>query len=289
MASFCAVFILLISTISSSVLANSQYGRHPTKPGKSCRDIYQMNPASHDVSGYYIIVTDRPHFVYCNMSLECGGEKGWMRIADVNPAKNDCPSAWKKITSPVAACRPPSDNAGCFPTFFSTHKAPYSRVCGMVIGIQKATTDAFVSGRGTTSIDRPYLDGVSITFGYPRKHIWSYASSITEDDFVHEGWDISACPCSKHENAAHPLPFVRDHYYCESGTTRAGSDIYINDPLWDGKGCSVENLCCTDPDMPWFFRQLPLTHDENIEARICYNQPYNDESVFVKEARFYVQ
>ena len=60
----------------------NQYGFSTTQPGKSCRDIYQLNPASRNNSGYYIVKSD-VHFVYCDMTLECGGEKGWMRIADV--------------------------------------------------------------------------------------------------------------------------------------------------------------------------------------------------------------
>ena len=49
------------------------------------------------------------------MELKCGVEKGWMRIIDINVIKRDsCPHGWNKITSPVAACRAPSDNAGCY-------------------------------------------------------------------------------------------------------------------------------------------------------------------------------
>ena len=80
------------------------------------------------------------------MSLECGGEKGWMRIANINAASGDrCPNGWRKITSPTKACRAPSDNAGCYSTHFTTYNIPYSRVCGMVVGYQKGTTDGFAS------------------------------------------------------------------------------------------------------------------------------------------------
>ena len=220
------------------------------------------------------------------MTLECGGEKGWMRIADVNPAKGECPNGWRKITTPVAACRAPNDNAGCFSTYFPTHNIPYSRVCGMVIGIQKGSPDGFVPGPLHPSIDLPYLDGVSITYGNPRKHVWSYGAGVSE----HYSPVTYTCPCSQHRGQL-PLPFVREHYYCEAGT--AGGlqfgHYFTDDPLWDGKGCGSKNTCCVDPDLPWFFRQLPLTHGDDIEARICYDQQYSDESVLVKEARFYVQ
>ena len=92
MADFYVIFIGIIATLSSLVLADKGYGLLPTKPGKSCRDIYQVNPTSQGNSGYYVIMTDKPTFVYCDMTLECGGEKGgWMRIADVKPAVGNCP------------------------------------------------------------------------------------------------------------------------------------------------------------------------------------------------------
>ena len=210
-----------------------------------------------------------------------------MKIGDVNPAKGDCPNGWKKITSPVAACRPPSDNPGCFSAQFPTNDIPYSRVCGMVIGIQKGTPDAF--GHVRVSINQPYLDGISITYGTPRKHVWSYAAGLSENH-VHGGHQPLTCPCSKHRGAL-PLAFVNDHYYCESGTTGGLSHAtyFTGDPLWDGKGCIDQDNCCTQPNLPWFFRQLPLTNTDDIEARICYDQSFSDESVFVEEVQFYVQ
>jgi len=283
--------LAVIATISQLVMADidySQYGLVPTLPGKSCRDIYERNPSCHGKNGYYVVLTDRPSFVYCDMTLECGGEKGWMRIADVNPAKGGCPNGWRKITAPVATCRPPNDFAGCFSTHFSTHNIPYSRVCGMVVGVQKGTPDGFVSSYSLSSIDQPYLDGISITYGTPRKHIWSYAAGVSEN--IASIYHHASCPCSRHRGRP-PLPFVGDHYYCESGTTGGlvFGAYFTSDPLWDGKGCGNQNTCCTQPNLPWFFRQLPLTNTDDIEARICYDQPFSDESVLVKETQLYVQ
>ena len=75
-------FVIAIAVICQPVLSAvdySQYGLVPTRPGKSCRDIYKLNPASRGQSGYYYLLTDRLLHVYCDMVLECGGEKGWMR------------------------------------------------------------------------------------------------------------------------------------------------------------------------------------------------------------------
>jgi len=47
---------------------------------------------SHGMSGYYYVQTTRLIKVYCDMVLNCGGEKGWMKIGDVNPAVGNCPN-----------------------------------------------------------------------------------------------------------------------------------------------------------------------------------------------------
>ena len=289
-------FTVIVSAIAIAVICQpvlsavdySQYGLVPTRPGKSCRDIYKLNPTSRGQSGYYYLLTDRPLHVYCDMVLECGGEKGWMRIADVNPAVGNCPHGWQKITTPVAACRPPYDNAGCCPVHFTTHNIPYNRVCGMVTGIQQGTPDGFNGGPTQVSIDKPYLDGVSITYGTPRKHIWSYAAGLSEDNI--DPYAPASCPCSKYRGTL-PLPFIHDHYYCESGTTGGiqFNTYFTGDPLWDGKGCGNQDNCCARPNLPWFFRQLPVSTSDNIEVRICYDQSFADESVLVKETQLYIQ
>jgi len=122
----------------------NQYGFIPVLTRESCRDIYQHNPTSHGKSGYYVIkIGNQPDFVYYAMELECGGEKSLMRVTSVDMSKGDeCPNGWK-ITSPVAACRAPSDNAGCYSAQFSINQIPYNRVCGMMIGYQKGRLDAF--------------------------------------------------------------------------------------------------------------------------------------------------
>ena len=223
------------------------------------------------------------------MSLECGGEKGWMRIANINAAGGDsCPSGWRKITSPTKACRAPHDRGGCYSAHFTTYNIPYSRVCGMVVGYQKGATDAFGNFVHKASINDPYLDGISITYGSTRKHIWSYAAGYNEN--LSRDQKVT-CPCSRY-GGARPPSFVRDHYYCESGviTGEVSQGTYFTgDPLWDGKGCSISNNCCSQPNLPWFYRQIPLTSNEDLEGRICHNEVFSDESVLVKEIQLYVQ
>ena len=191
--------------IVGEVAVGCEYGLSLSCPGESCADIYCKNPKSHGVSRKYIIGNGNDcRLLYCDMNLECGGEKGWMKVADIN-SESSCPNGWKNITSPVTACRAPSDNAGCYSAHFSTYNIPYSRVCGMVVGYQKGTPDAFLTFSGKTSINDPYLDGVSITYGSSRKHLWSYAAGISES-YSHD--QSATCPCSRHGGTPAPSLYV---------------------------------------------------------------------------------
>ena len=280
---------LVVFLFSASVMASntctSHYGFDVNTPGASCADIYDNNPASHGKSGYYVVKTDHVLLVYCDMELECSGHKGgWMKIADYDmKIGDDCPKGWTKTTANgINLCRPPSDNVGCYPTVFSVHNISYSKICGKVEGYQKGATD----GLRESSIDSIYVDGISITLGNPRKHVWTYAVGLSDDLKDNYG---DSCPCAKHPGRDPPA-FVGNHYYCESGNI-GQFDIttyYTSDPLWDGSGCLAGNNCCTNTDQPWFFRQMVMNRRDDIEARMCSDQGFPDEGCVVQQIQLYV-
>ena len=268
----------------------STVGILQSTPGHSCSGVYQFNKASRGASGnYWINTTTGVHQVYCDMELECGGHKGgWMRIADLDTSRgDDCPSEWTKITTPVVACiaTDNTSSSGCYSTYFSTLSIPYRKVCGMTVGYQKDYTDGFAGVHfSSRTINGPYVDSVSITYGTPRRHLWTYAVGFSDKS----NQPNFNCPCAKFPG---PLPpsFVHDYYYCESGTEVNGRGNYIDDPVWDGEGCSDENACCADPNLPWFYRQIPLTASEDIETRICRDSPSIDEDILIRELQLYIQ
>ena len=288
------VFVAIIGWACHQVAAQekscsnfcSSLGILQTNPGKSCDDIYQINKASRGASGnYWINTTTGIEEVYCDMEIVCGSHKGgWMRIANLDTRRgDDCPSGWTKITTPVVACRAPSTFSGCYSTIFSTLSIPYNKICGMAVGYQQGSTDGF-SNSG--SINGPYLDGVSITYGNPRKHIWSYGIGITDSG----NFENANCPCSPVSGEL-PPSFVHDHYYCESGTTDdvRKSGVLTSDPVWDGEGCSSGNNCCSEPSLPWFYRQIPMPTTEDIETRICRTEQSTNEDILVRDLQLYVQ
>ena len=98
-----------------------------------------------------------------------------------------------------------------------------------------------------------YVDGVSITLDDPRKHVWTYAVGLSDDEI----YEYGNCPCARHSALEAPV-LVGDNYYCESGNigTFNISTLYTEDPLWDGKQCLPGNSCCDRTGQPWFFHQL---------------------------------
>ena len=272
-------------------------------PGKSCNDIYQINMNGRMKSGYYWInTTTGVHQVYCDMELECGGHKGgWMRIANLNASRGDnCPTGWTKMTTNDAGqpsrvvCRSTKANAGCYSTSFTVNGTSYHKICGKARGYQKSSVDAFGGGhhflRAKKDINGPYVDGLSITLGSPRKHVWTYAAGYSEHGTITEYTHY--CPCAATPGAA-PHPFIHDHYYCESGfagSSNVAGVFYTSDPLWDGNGCAVaNNNCCTDVGMPWFNRQFAAPQQDDIEARICTDQSYGDEAVAIDQLQLFIQ
>ena len=227
------------------------------------------------------------HLFNSKLVPECG-EGIWYRVAYLNmtDSSQQCPSAWREYTSSgIRVCKRPF--GGCPGTIFLVNHT-YSKVCGRVIGYQYGSPDAFATAatRGST-INQAYLDGISITHGNPRTHIWSYAVGATENGSC---TNIN-CPCSNSDQ--HPPSFVGNNYYCESahqGDCWINDMFFTSDPLWDGQQCNNEGTCCTGNNTPpWFIVDLTNTSSDDLEVRICHDQPTGDEGSFVQLLELYIQ
>ena len=220
------------------------------------------------------------------VQLYCGAGL-WYRVAFLNMSdpSQQCPSAWRLVTTNgVRACgRPASSGSSCNGTFYSA-TSEYQRVCGRVIGYQDNTPDAFSKLGESVTINESYLDGVSITYGQPRNHIWSYVAGATERGILNRQPN---CPCSTASGSG-PQSFVGNNYYCESGNpTDTFDSFYSADKLWDGKHC--EGTCCTDSKSPpWFSVRLPNPTTESIEVRICGDEGTVNENTPIELLEIYV-
>ena len=253
----------------------------------SCAALSPSSP-----SGYYWVVTSNGSVVrvYCDMTLSCGGVTGgWMRVAELNmtDTSQQCPSNLvERSDNNIRRCE--TMNAGCSPTTYSTQNINYNKVCGRITGYQVGTTDAFkeyYNNQGTTTIDSTYVDGVSLTHGNPRQHIWTFAAALDRNDNVMGVPSSHDCPCRFDVNPFDPPPFVGEDYFCD-----AGNEEFMNgetglqaDPLWDGTNC----LCCDNP--PWFYKQLPQPTTDDIEMRVCRNEGGTNENIGIQEIEIYIQ
>ena len=222
----------------------------------------------------------------------CGGSTGWRRVAYLNMSDptQQCPSVWQKITTPHRVCGRRSNTTGsCEGLNYTTGSEQYNQVCGRIIGYQISTPDGFIGS--SQSIDATYLDGVSVTYSSPRQHIWSFAGGLDEDTS-----DLSSfsCPCVTGSTNENLIPsFVGQNYFCESGITQWDGRLGVfwpnADPLWDGQGCGPTSSCCTFNSPPWFNVTLSSPTTDDIEVRICGNQPIGDEDTPIQLIELYVK
>ena len=251
----------------------------------SCKDIKAVLPNS--PTGYYH-VNSGP--IYCNMDTLCNVTGGWTRLAylDMTDATQNCPSSLRYYnTGGVRACgRATSTTSSCTSVNFPTNGITYSRICGRVIGYQYASADAFNGGPNHNNLNSYYVDGVSITRGSPRQHVWTFAAGVYENR-VHN----SNCPCSTGTTST-PPSFVGSNYFCESGNpnNQWAHTLYSIDKLWDGQSCSaLEASCCMAPGLPWFSADYgSSSFTDSIELRICGDSSTVDEDTPLSMYEIYV-
>ena len=200
----------------------------------------------------------------------CGGTGGWRRVVylDMTDPNTNCPSGWQLTgDSKTTYCgRVSTSRLTCDSVIFPVSGGAYTSVCGTIRAYQNGSTDAFEAFHTgqVTSIDGAYVSGVSLTYGSPRQHIWTFAAGATESESTHN----NACPCDATIDITIPS-FVGGDYFCESGSPGRFSNYRAYDPLWDGKNCTSNSTCCSFNNPQYFTKQLFNRTSDDIEARIC--------------------
>ena len=289
--------------------SSSSFSPLPT----SCQGIKNKQPNS--PSGVYLLATanDGTKYVYCNMEELCGSGGGWTRLAylDMTDSTENCPSGFRLYQSGgVRACgRPTSSVGSCKSVQFPSNGISYSQVCGRVVGYQYASTDAVYPGLydhevygsiingNHLNLNSYYVDGVSITRGSPRQHVWTLMAGLSQaGNHSWTGHNDARynCPCSPGSPQNSTLQsFIGTDYYCESGnpaTDGAGSGTFLtSDPLWDGKGCISQGNCCDRPGLPWFNKVLSSVTADYLELRVCADESSDNEDSPVGFYEIYVK
>ena len=202
--------------------------------------------------------------------------------------QTSCPGDWELITTPKRSCgRPANATHTCYSALFRSFT--YSQVCGRIIGYQVGQPEAFVyENKGfPQTIDGPYVDEVSLTYGNPRQHIWTFAVPIQEINSL----PTNLCPCN--DNSLVRVPsYVGNDYFCETGVPTGQTwsyTFYADDPLWDGEGCGPTSACCTFNNPPWFCKQLPQPTNDDLEIRLCGIMSVNEENTPVELVEIYTK
>ena len=247
-------------------------------PVTSCAALPPYSP-----SGYYLISAsnDSAVSVYCDMTLSCGGViGGWMRVAelDMTNTSHQCPSGlMERNDSPnIRTCVRNETSGGCSSVELSTANIQYSTVCGRITAYQFGQVDDFES----TDINSVYVDGVSLTHGIPRQHIWTFAAAGRGDRI---------CPCRNNS----PRPdTVGEDFFCDTGNRGFSSTdviFYGVNTLWDGDGCEPGNMCCSNDNPPYFNKTLSWPTTDNIEMRVCRDEGASNEDIAIESVEIYVQ
>ena len=254
-----------------------------------CHSSVQQSVISHINSTISSLLTELKTVPQCGDGL-------WYRVAYLNMSDStqQCPSNWREISTPVRTCgRPMTTRASCSGEYFSARALRYSKVCGRAIGYQYGSPGAFNLNERPpiSSPNDNYIDGLSVTHGTPRTHIWTYAVGVSDVEFFdHSG----TCPCTNPvaiTQAVLPPYFVGDNYFCESGNHEGRVDVsefFENDPVWDGEQCEGE--CCSNgKSPPWFSVTLPNPTSDDIEVRICGDEGTQNEDTPVQLLEIFIQ
>ena len=187
--------------------------------------------------------------------------------------------------------RASSRGGSCTSVKFPSNGISYSQVCGKVVGYQYGTTDAVQDGQ-SKSIDSYYVDGVSITRGSPRLHVWTLMAGFIDRKDKGSCGRRSICPCTDSCLSSLVHSFIGSHYFCESAASSSPSRrLYTSDPLWDGQGCrNNERPCCSVSGLPWFHRDYGSTIiSDYLELRVCGSASTGNEDSPVRFYEIYVK
>jgi hypothetical protein len=278
----------MCSFVAGCELATGDGGDEPDRPTitdaratdaepapRSCADILAREPSAPD-GEYTIAVGDAERAVYCDMTSDGGG---WARAIDLDPTRDGCPTRWDFDATAMGCSIARPDCTGETRTFVvEVPVEQWREVRGYVRGYQFRTPDGFRTS--ASSLDNHYVDGVSITTGNPRRHLWTLGVGL----FMPPGTAPNACPC---DGGPAPPSFVGDQWTCETGNdapTFENEPIwYVDDPLWDSDA-HVAGCAAADD---WFVSSLETPSADPIEVRIMLDQC--DDGLAVTALRLFVR
>ena len=270
--------LLQVKTLLQQESVRQEYlGETAQHAANSCNEIHKLKPCK-DSDTYWVKTEQGVEQQYCNFDTP---PAEWRLLINVDMKFNDtCPEGLELVnpthTNNKRLCKG-------YNITLPTGGVPYNLVKGRVIGYQFSTTNAF--GVRPADINGAYVDGISITHGRtPRHHIWTYAAGY------HNNAGRHACPCTNPSITSIIPDFVGNDYYCDIAPHgRNHRRLYLENALWDGKGCASTTTCCDNPNLPWFENKLPHSTSDDIDLRILTDEGRHNEDIYVEVIQIFVK
>ena len=153
---------------------------------------------------------------------ETCGRSGWRRVALINMTdpSQDCPQGFNLSDYFVRSCsRVENGFNDCSNSVTFSVDSEYSQVCGRATAYRFGQHSAFFGYNvGVRDIDEAYVDGLSLTHGSPRTHIWTFASGLF-NGMSGDLFGAFRCPCDFNNTYNSTPPYVGDDYFCDSVAT----------------------------------------------------------------------
>ena len=284
---FSLVFILQVFGSGFADTNSTQIGRSIQDPADSCSQI--RDAAGETVqNGYYYFKTNSGDVqqMYCNMVDERCGQKGWMRVANIDANTFVCPENFTLtfIHGIVGVCRGEIATSRArrgrrYVTTFPVN-VPFTRVTAFVEGYQFGSPDAF-SRRHTYG-----MDGVTFYYGNPQPNtlLWAYAVGVADAK------DNSSCPCSTVSGDQPRGRYNNDYHYCDTANPGNSSQRiwYRRRPLWTGSGCPDTSSCCDPPDLPYFCRSNLTDTWTTDRFTVTVRLSDDDEDIAIRRLKIYI-
>ena len=178
---------------------------------------------------------------------------------------------------------------GCSSVTFPADGPQFSQVCGRATAYRWGDNRAFFGYHSREqTID---VDGLSLTHGSPRTHIWTFASGLVSGTSG-DGLPNYHCPCDPGNTYSSSPPFVENDYFYDSIATVDNwqvellSILYPDNALWDGQ--DHLNTCYGLNNQPWFNKTLPVPMSDDIELCMCFFDVVTRSNIGVELLEVYV-
>lgn len=241
---------------------------------QTCAELLAARPGAE--SGPYVLAG---RTVECEMDRAGGG---WALVALFDTREGGvCPSPWRTVDLGEAeppVCARAESQSGSEDSVELIVPQRYREVMGLALGMQFETPDAFSRG-SPVGLDGLYVDGLSLTIGVVRRHVFTYAAGGSDHD---EG--ESQCPCL---GGASAPEVVGDQFACESGARDAAEGWLVGDLLWDD---DLDPTSCDAVAAPsYFVADLGEPVDDPLEARLMADQESTNEDVGLVRLELFVR